>query len=273
MRACSIATAMNPFGSVIRFMHDWTRVREAAAPALIVAAIAAGAVVCSAIAPATVAAGRASATIEPPKAALARLALYDELVDYFTDLAYGPSAARIPADYVRALVLAESAAVARARSPKGARGLTQIMPLTGYRAAFAIASTGVDYDHIDERKLHEFKSEYLYDPAINLLICCYLSATYREDYGGRTDLTAAAWNAGPRSVERYGRRPPPYPETRRFLERLQGYMAFFGGGRVPPWPMRSWDAYGFDAPGWHLRGDGDVLAPAWKFPERDSYER
>lgn len=250
-------------------MHDRTRGRGAAAPAPFVAAITAVAMLWLAITPSTAGAGRASAIIEPPKAALTRLALYDELIDYFTDLAYGPSAARIPADYVRALVLAESAAVVRAQSPKGARGLTQIMPLTGYRAAFAIAATGVDYEHIDERKLHEFKSEYLYDPAINLLICCYLSATYREDYGGRTDLTAAAWNAGPRSVERYGRRPPPYPETRRFLARLQGYMAFFSGGRVPPWPMRSWDAYGFDAPGWQLRRDGDVRSPAWNFPERD----
>ena len=111
-------------------MREGNRLRRAAASALCVVAITAGAVLLLTMMSGTAAAGRAGATIEPPKAALTRLTLYDEMIDYFTDLAYGPSAARIPADYVRALVLAESAAVARAQSPKGARGLTQIMPLS-----------------------------------------------------------------------------------------------------------------------------------------------
>jgi len=215
----------------------------------------------------------ARANRAPTQAQLARLSAYDHHIDYFTSLGYGPSGAQISGAYVRALALAESGGDPRARSHKGARGLTQIMPMTGRKAAFELAATGVDYRYVDESKLREFTSDSLYDPAINLLICSYLSATYAATYGGRTDLVASAWNAGPHSVERFGQRPPPYYETRQLLGRVHGYMAYFQGGQAPAWPTRTWDAYGFEAPGWGLRGDGDVAAPEWKFPARGSYRR
>ena len=208
----------------------------------------------------------------PTQAQLARLSAFDQQIDYFTSLGYGPNGARIPASYVRALALAESDADPRARSHKGARGLTQIMPVTGRKAAFELAASGVDYRFVDESQLKNFKSDYLYDPAINLLICAYLSATYSQKFGGRTDLVASAWNAGVHSVERYGKRPPPYRETRQLLGRVHDYMTYFQGGRHPGWQRGTWNTYGFDAPGWEL-GDGDVSAPGWKFPPRGSYRR
>ena len=209
----------------------------------------------------------------PTQAQLARLSVYDQHIDYFTSLGYGPSGAHISGSYVRALALAESGGDPDARSHKGARGLTQIMPETGRMAARELAASGVQYRYVDESKLRDFKPAYLYDPAINLLICSYLSATYAASYGGRTDLVAAAWNAGTHSVDRFGQRPPPYPETRQLLGRVHGYMTYFQGGQVPKWPMRTWDAYGFEAQGWRLRGDGDVAGPSCNFPPRGSYRR
>jgi soluble lytic murein transglycosylase-like protein len=216
-------------------------------------------------------AGRADRA--PTQAQLARLSVYDQHIDYFTSLGYGASGARISGSYVRALALAESGGDPGARSHKGARGLTQIMPETGRKAALELSASGVNYRYVDESKLRDFKPEYLDEPAVNLLICAYLSAIYAESYGGRTDLVAAAWNAGTHSVDRYGQRPPPYYETRQLLSRVHGYMTYFQGGQVPKWPMRTWDAYGFEAPGWGLSGNGDVAAPAWKFPPRGSYRR
>lgn len=224
-------------------------------------------------APAAAASLRGRAERMPKQDQLARLSVYDHLIDYFTSLGYGASGARISGAYIRALALAESDADPRARSHMGARGLTQIMPGTGRKAAFELAASGVDYLYVDEGKLRDFHPDYLYDPAINLLIATYLSVRYAAAYGGRTDLVAAAWNAGVDSVDRYGNRPPPYGETRALLTRMHGYMTYFRGGRVPAWPMRTWDSYGFDAPGWDLRGDGDVAGPKWEFPPRQRYRR
>ncbi len=134
----------------------------------------------------------------------------------------------------------------------GARGLSQIMLETGQIAGRELHATGVDYQFVDERRLKWLRGEDLYDPAINLLIACYLSATYLERFQGRTDLVVSAWNAGPESVVRYGNRPPPYRETRQLLARVHGYMVHFDDGRQPGWQSATWDVAGRRGTGWGL---------------------
>jgi len=213
------------------------------------------------------------ARARPAQSALGRLARYDRYIDYFSSLRYGPTSASTSGAYIRALVMTESAANARALSHKGARGLTQIMPETGRRMAAEIASSGVDYDFVDESKLAAFRPEYLYEPAINILIACHLSAKYDQRYGGRTDLVASAWNAGPHAVKRYGNRPPPYPETRGLLERLHGYMTFFQNGHAPSWSVQRWDTAGFDAPGWDLDYGAAGWDIGWDRPKKPTRKR
>jgi len=43
----------------------------------------------------------------------------------------------------------------------------------------------------------------------------------------RYDLLAAAWNAGPGAVRRYGNTTPPYRETRQHVSRVLGYMRWY----------------------------------------------
>jgi soluble lytic murein transglycosylase-like protein len=164
--------------------------------------------------------------IKPTRSQLRRLHHLDPYIRYFTSLPYGPGGARVPADYIRALILTESGGDKWAHSGKGARGLTQIIPTTGRRALAELAREHYDYLYVDERVFHSFDADHLYDPALNILIACYLSATYHELYGGRTDLVVAAWNAGPGAVRRYGNQPPPYPETRDLITRVIAYMDF-----------------------------------------------
>ncbi len=160
----------------------------------------------------------------PSAAQLARLYRLEPYIRYFSSLRYGPGTEPVSADYIRALVLAESGGDPQARSSRGARGVAQIMPSTARMALRALARLERDFLYIDERVFEDFEADDLYDPALNLLIACYLSANYHTMYDGRPELMAAAWNAGPGAVARYGNRPPPYPETQGLIRRLRFTM-------------------------------------------------
>ncbi|MFQ5351865.1 MAG: lytic transglycosylase domain-containing protein [Candidatus Binatia bacterium] len=170
---------------------------------------------------------------KPSREQLARLDYLEPYIRYFTSLSYGPNDARVSADYIRALILTESGGHLRARSRKGARGLTQIIPSTARWAAAHLARDDYDYLYVDEGLFENFDADDLYNPAINILLACYLNATYNDRFGGRTELVAAAWNAGPGAVTRHGNNPPPYPETRVLISRVLGYMDFFQAISVP----------------------------------------
>jgi hypothetical protein len=103
----------------------------------------------------------------------------------------------IPLDIARALVGAESAWKPDAVSPKGAVGLTQLMPATA-------KGLGVDP----------------YDPEQNLRGGMqYLGQQYKEF--GSWPLALAAYNAGPGRVRQYGG-IPPFPETQAYINKIMG---------------------------------------------------
>jgi soluble lytic murein transglycosylase-like protein len=168
----------------------------------------------------------------PSRAQMRRLQNLEPYIRYFSSLDYGIGYANVPADYIRALILVESGADRHAYSPKGARGVTQIIPSTAMRVVEDLASMGRDFLFVDEGIFDSFQADDLYNPALNILIACYLTANYHLQYEGRTDLVVSAWNAGPGAVARYGNAPPPYPETRGAIRRIKYYMDFFEGLQV-----------------------------------------
>jgi hypothetical protein len=105
---------------------------------------------------------------------------------------------RIDPELVRAVIAAESAGDARARSPAGAIGLMQLMPLTA-------ASLGVDP----------------WDPAANLRGgISYLAALLRA-YNDPM-LALVAYNAGPQHADRVrAGEAVPYQQTRRYLDAIR----------------------------------------------------
>lgn len=86
----------------------------------------------------------------------------------------------------------------RAVSRAGARGLMQLMPATARRL-------GIQNIH-NPRENVEAGTRYL-----RWLI---------ETFDGDVNLALAAYNAGEGAVRRYGRRIPPYAETRRYVWRI-----------------------------------------------------
>jgi soluble lytic murein transglycosylase-like protein len=101
----------------------------------------------------------------------------------------------LDADLLHAVVSVESGFNARAVSPKGARGLMQLMPATAAR--FGVA------DPLDPRQNLIGGARYL-----RLLI---------DRFSGDIPLALAAYNAGEGAVERHGTQIPPYAETQRYV--------------------------------------------------------
>jgi soluble lytic murein transglycosylase-like protein len=104
---------------------------------------------------------------------------------------------RLDADFIASVIRAESGGNANAVSPKGARGLMQLMPGTadqlGVKNSFDVAQNvdgGVRY-------LMQLLQQFNYDVAKAL----------------------AAYNAGPQRVTQY-KGVPPYRETRAYVARI-----------------------------------------------------
>jgi hypothetical protein len=101
----------------------------------------------------------------------------------------------VDATLVRAVIQVESAYERRARSPKGAMGLMQLMPATARQYAVA--------DPYDPESNIEAGTRHLKSLLERLPVT----------------LAIAAYNAGEAAVQRF-RAVPPYPETRQYVARV-----------------------------------------------------
>jgi hypothetical protein len=98
---------------------------------------------------------------------------------------------------VQALVQVESNYQPRARSPKGAMGLMQIMPATA----------------------REYKVRNAYDPKANIDAGIRKLKSLLEMWQGDVALALAAYNAGAGAVQKY-KGIPPYRETQNYVSRI-----------------------------------------------------
>src|SRR5437899_10991547 len=92
----------------------------------------------------------------------------------------------------------ESSFKSHAVSPKGARGLMQLMPCTSIR--YGVSNI------FDPRQNIEGGARYL-----RFLL---------DRFDGDVNLALAGYNAGEGAVEKYGWRIPPYAETQEYVRRI-----------------------------------------------------
>lgn len=103
----------------------------------------------------------------------------------------------IDPEFIASVVRAESGYNVKAVSPKGARGLMQLMPETATNLGVADS----------------------FDPAANIEGGTRFLRQLLERYNGDAIKALAAYNAGPGRVERY-RGVPPFRETHAYIARI-----------------------------------------------------
>lgn len=105
---------------------------------------------------------------------------------------------------VRAIVQVESNFNHKAISPKGAKGLMQVMDSTAI-----------------ECQIHD-----PYHVVNNLMGACACLRKLLDRYRGDVPLALAAYNAGPGNVEKY-KGIPPFKETKNYVKRILALYAKF----------------------------------------------
>lgn len=109
---------------------------------------------------------------------------------------------KLPADLLHAVIAVESGYDAKARSPKGAMGLMQLMPSTAQR--FGVRDPFAPIDNVQG------------------------GATYLkwllDLFEGDLALALAAYNSGEQAVLKAGRKIPPFPETQAYVPRVLAYL-------------------------------------------------
>lgn len=148
---------------------------------------------------------------------------YNGLIEYFSSFTFFKLRHKVSPDFIRALILAESNANPNAVSSKNARGLGQIIPTTGIEAGIALSKGTVDFRNISRERLANLCAEDLFDPAINILLTCYLIAKYNYKFNGQLQLVLSAWNAGENIKELKSGQHAPYQETIDLIGKVNGY--------------------------------------------------
>jgi len=126
-----------------------------------------------------------------------RTRLYDDLIVEHARLN------GVRTDLVRAVVQVESAFNPNARSAKGAMGLMQLMPATA-------------------RELGVLNP---YNPIENVRAGVQYLRGLLDRFGNDEELALAAYNAGPRAVDKYGNTVPPYRETKHYVAQINQISA------------------------------------------------
>ena len=143
-----------------------------------------------------------AAAVQPRPPVTPRETRYDSIIDKYAD------SYRLDTSLIRSMIAKESNFNARAVSPKGARGLMQLMPATA-------ATLGV-------RNIH--------DPEENIQGGMKYMRKLMDKFDNNLVLSLAAYNAGPSLVERI-RKVPNYRETKDYVRTI---TARYGKKEIAP---------------------------------------
>jgi soluble lytic murein transglycosylase len=135
---------------------------------------------------------------------------------------------------VAAVMRVESGYQSDAVSPKGARGLMQLMPDTGRWAAGCLGIQG-------------YSDDLLFEPNANIRIGAWYLRQLLNQFGGNVGVALAAYNGGPSNVEKWlsaGKwsgsiddlQQIPFAETARYVDRVSRAYELYLRAYESRWP-------------------------------------
>jgi len=139
-------------------------------------------------------------------------------------------AAEVPspiAHLMGSLIQQESGGDPSAVSPKGATGLTQVMPSTAVDPGFGVKNI---FQRAEERGIpvpsydEEGAKILLNDPQLNVEFGADYLDAMKDQHGGNERLALASYNAGPGAVAKAGG-VPNYPETQQYVQKVMNGAA------------------------------------------------
>ncbi|MCF8023975.1 MAG: lytic transglycosylase domain-containing protein [Desulfobacteraceae bacterium] len=107
-------------------------------------------------------------------------------------------------ELIKAVIRVESGFNPKAVSDRGARGLMQLMPV----------------------HTREYNIESPFNPSENIAAGTLYLGRLLERYNGNLNLSLAAYNAGPATVDHY-QGIPPYRETRQYVQKVLLYYRHY----------------------------------------------
>ncbi len=116
-------------------------------------------------------------------------------------------ATHMDAALLHAVISAESGYNPYAVSPRGAKGLMQLMPDTARR--YGVTN--------------------LFDPSQNIVAGAKYLRDLMHMFNNHLKLALAAYNAGENAVIKYGNQVPPYTETMHYVPRVISFYRQYGG--------------------------------------------
>jgi len=164
--------------------------------------------------------------------AINRLSEYDTFIRYFTNFSYFVPRHKVSPDFIRALILAESGANPKAVSNRNALGLGQILLTTAREAGKELAKSTTTFRYVSRNTLVNLKKNDLFNPAVNILLTCYLIAKYNHKFDGKLHLVLTAWNAGENTKSLNEGRHAPYRETEDLIGKVNGYYVYLLRNKV-----------------------------------------
>ena len=113
---------------------------------------------------------------------------------------------------VKSVVWAESRFDPKATSPKGAKGLMQLMPETFDMCTAALGIRGAD----------------IYDVTVSLRCGCYYLSLMLDKFDGDQTAALMAYNAGENNARRFLNGEEVYPETKNYVNAIERAQKFYG---------------------------------------------
>jgi soluble lytic murein transglycosylase-like protein len=130
---------------------------------------------------------------------------------YETTIRAAAQVFHVSPNLLRAVIIHESAGDPKAVSPKGAKGLMQLMDATA----------------------NELGVTNPFDPTQNIFGGARMLGNLLKSFDGDLELALASYNAGQGAVRRYGG-VPPYRETQEYIKKVSGtFLALSEGGSTP----------------------------------------